>query len=159
MQTIRKRSCHFSNLCLRSLVHFWFPGQPSLHQTSFPNAPYISHQCFCSTPAWPHRHIPGLLTKRGDQRWSQVIILVQLEWPYETWSVHDQLCLTLCNPWTVGRQAPLFMEFPRQDYWSGLPFPPLAWRRMDNGTYQWQSQGLPGKLCPWSLPGRLFTSD
>ena len=24
---------------------------------------------------------------------------------------------------TVARQAPLSMEFPRQDYWSGLPFP------------------------------------
>ena len=25
--------------------------------------------------------------------------------------------------WTVARQAPLSMEFPRQEYWSGLPFP------------------------------------
>ena len=24
---------------------------------------------------------------------------------------------------TVARQAPLSMEFPRQEYWSGLPFP------------------------------------
>ena len=27
------------------------------------------------------------------------------------------------NPWTVARQAPLSMGFPRQEYWSGLPFP------------------------------------
>ena len=27
------------------------------------------------------------------------------------------------TPWTVARQAPLFMGFPRQEYWSGLPFP------------------------------------
>ena len=26
-------------------------------------------------------------------------------------------------PWTVTCQAPLFMGFPRQEYWSGLPFP------------------------------------
>ena len=26
-------------------------------------------------------------------------------------------------PWTVACQAPLSMEFPRQEYWSGLPFP------------------------------------
>ena len=26
------------------------------------------------------------------------------------------------TPWTVARQAPLSMEFPRQEYWSGLPF-------------------------------------
>ena len=28
------------------------------------------------------------------------------------------------TPWTVARQAPLSMEFSRQDYWSGLPSPP-----------------------------------
>ena len=27
------------------------------------------------------------------------------------------------TPWTVARQAPLPMGFPRQEYWSGLPFP------------------------------------
>ena len=26
-------------------------------------------------------------------------------------------------PWTVGHQAPTSMRFPRQEYWSGLPFP------------------------------------
>ena len=26
--------------------------------------------------------------------------------------------------WTVACQAPLSMGFPRQEYWSGLPFPP-----------------------------------
>ena len=36
-----------------------------------------------------------------------------------------QSCLTLCNPWTVACQAPLSMEFSRQEYWSGLPCPPL----------------------------------
>ena len=33
-----------------------------------------------------------------------------------------QLCVTLCNPWTVACQAPLSMEFSRPKYWSGLPF-------------------------------------
>ena len=28
--------------------------------------------------------------------------------------------------WTVAYQAPLFMGFSRQEYWSGLPFPPSA---------------------------------
>ena len=31
-----------------------------------------------------------------------------------------QLFATL---WTVARQAPLSMQFSRQEYWSGLPFP------------------------------------
>ena len=28
------------------------------------------------------------------------------------------------TPWTVARQASLSMGFSRQEYWSGLPFPP-----------------------------------
>ena len=31
-------------------------------------------------------------------------------------------CLTLCDPWTIACQAPLSMEFTRQEYWSGLSF-------------------------------------
>ena len=27
------------------------------------------------------------------------------------------------TPWTVACQVPLSMGFPRQEYWSGLPFP------------------------------------
>ena len=32
-------------------------------------------------------------------------------------------CPTVAIPWTVARQAPLFMGFSRREYWSGLPFP------------------------------------
>ena len=38
-------------------------------------------------------------------------------------SLVNKLCLTLETPWAVARQAPLTMEFSRQEYWSGLPFP------------------------------------
>ena len=34
-----------------------------------------------------------------------------------------QSCPTLSDPGTVAYQAPLFMEFSRQEYWSELPFP------------------------------------
>ena len=27
------------------------------------------------------------------------------------------------TPWTIAHQAPPFMEFSRQEYWSELPFP------------------------------------
>ena len=30
------------------------------------------------------------------------------------------------TPWTVSHQAPLSIEFSRQEYWKGLPFPPLG---------------------------------
>ena len=38
------------------------------------------------------------------------------------------------TPWTVARQAPLSMRFPRQEYWSGLPFPPSGYLPNDPGT-------------------------
>ena len=34
-----------------------------------------------------------------------------------------QLCPTLATPWTVALQAPLSLEFSRQEHWSELPFP------------------------------------
>ena len=30
------------------------------------------------------------------------------------------------TPWTIAHQAPLSMEFSRQEYWRGLPFLPLG---------------------------------
>ena len=35
-----------------------------------------------------------------------------------------KLCLTFAIPGTVAHQAPLSMGCPRQEHWSGLPFPP-----------------------------------
>ena len=32
-------------------------------------------------------------------------------------------CSILCNPFTVAHQAPLSVEFSKQKYWNGLPFP------------------------------------
>ena len=38
------------------------------------------------------------------------------------------MCLAVSDsfvtPWTVAHQAPLSMGFPRQEYWSELPFSP-----------------------------------
>ena len=42
---------------------------------------------------------------------------------------HGDVCVLIShvqlfvNPWTVAHKAPLSMEFSRQEYWSGLPFP------------------------------------
>ena len=44
--------------------------------------------------------------------------------PCEVKVLVAQTCLTLHGPWTVARQAPLSMEFFRQEHWSGLPCPP-----------------------------------
>ena len=37
-----------------------------------------------------------------------------------------KLCLTLATPWIIACHSSLSMGFPRQEYWSGLPFPSLG---------------------------------
>ena len=37
-----------------------------------------------------------------------------------------QSCLTLVTPWIVAHEVPLIMEFSRQEYCCGLPFPTLG---------------------------------
>ena len=61
---------------------------------------------------------------------------MEITWFLENW--HSQAVLSFhfhvychfshawifANLWTIARQAPLSMGFCRQEYWSGLPFPP-----------------------------------
>ena len=60
-----------------------------------------------------------------------------------------QPCLT-ATPWTVA-MAPLFMRFPRQNDWSGLPFPTLG----DLPDTEIKSSS---PACP-ALAGRFFTTS
>ena len=63
----------------------------------------------------------------------------------------------LATPWTVAHQAPLFVRFPRQEYWSGLPFPCQGIFLTQGSNLQllphllyWQAESLP--LCYWGSP-------
>ena len=58
-------------------------------------------------------------------------------------------CPALCDPMDVAHQTPLSMGFPRQEYWSGLPFPPPG--DLPHPGIKPESPALP------SLPGRFFT--
>ena len=57
-----------------------------------------------------------------------------------------QSCRLFATAWTVGRQAPLSVEFSRQEYWSGLPFPnpgDLPDPGMEPGSPALQADSLP----------------
>ena len=63
------------------------------------------------------------------------------------------------TPWTVAHRAPLSMGFSRQEYWSGLPFPPPG-DLPDPGLnpyllylLHWQADSLP------QLPKRQLAHD
>ena len=52
------------------------------------------------------------------------------------------------TPWTVARQAPLSMEFSRQEYWSGLPCTSLGDLpdpRIEPGSPALQADSLPSE--------------
>ena len=52
------------------------------------------------------------------------------------------------SPWTAAHQVPLPLEFSRQEYWSGQPFPSprdLPNRRIKPGSPVWQADSLPSE--------------
>ena len=56
------------------------------------------------------------------------------------------------TPWTVARQAPLFMEFSRLEYWSGLPFP--SPEDLPDPGIQCRSPALQAGSLPSKPPGK-----
>ena len=60
------------------------------------------------------------------------------------------------TPWTVARQAPLSMGFPRQEYWSGLLFPSPG--DLPNPGIKPLSPALTGRFFTVESPGKPFSS-
>ena len=61
------------------------------------------------------------------------------------------------TPWTAAYQAPQFMEFSRQEYWSGLPFPSpgdLSEPGIEPGASALQADALPSER-----PGKPYSSN
>ena len=66
-------------------------------------------------------------------------------------------CPIFETPWTAARQAPQSMGFPRQECWSGLPFPfpgDLPWERSNLCLphsrlilYHWATRKATSPLC------------
>ena len=63
---------------------------------------------------------------------------------------------TFATSWTVDFQVPLFMGFPRQEYWSGLPFPPPG--DVPNPEIRPSSSALAGEFFITEPPGKPMFS-
>ena len=59
-------------------------------------------------------------------------------------------------PWTVARQAPLSMGFPRQEYWIGFPFPSPG--DLPDPGIKPVSPALAGGSFTSKLPGKPLTT-
>ena len=65
------------------------------------------------------------------------------------------------QPWTVAHQAALSMRFPKQEYWSGLPFPPpgdlpdpgieLVSPALAGGFFTTEPPGKPSSTSRWRV--------
>ena len=71
---------------------------------------------------------PGMQQETGSKLGKEYIKAVCCYSAYLTYmqrgaGLVTKSCLTLAIPWTVAHQAPLSVGFPRQECWSGLPFP------------------------------------
>ena len=62
---------------------------------------------------------------------------------------HVQLLVAL---WTVARQAPRPVGFSKQEYWSGLPFPPPG--DLPNPGIKAASPALAGRFFTAEPPGK-----
>ena len=63
-----------------------------------------------------------------------------------------QSCLMFCDPMDHNLQAPLSMEFSRQEYWRGLPFP--SPEDIPNPGFEPGSLALPGDALSSEAQGR-----
>ena len=61
------------------------------------------------------------------------------------------------TPWTVAHQAPLSMEFSRQEYWSELAFPILG--DIPDPEIEPESPALSGGFVTTEPPGKLSQND
>ena len=57
-------------------------------------------------------------------------------------------------PWTAARQASLSMGFSRQEYWSGLPFPPVG--GVPDLGFEPGSPALAGRFFTTEPPGKPY---
>ena len=83
----------------------------------------------------PQHWTRGNYTRRQRQKIRPAFSLLyelhlkELLWSHSRLWIHTERVKSLSRvwlfaiPWTVAYQAPLSMEFSRQEYWSGLPFP------------------------------------
>ena len=62
-------------------------------------------------------------------------------------------CPTLATPWTVACQAPLYVGFSRQEYWSGLLFPSPG--ALPDPGIESRSPALQADSLPTELQGSL----
>ena len=103
---------------------------------SLQSCPTLCHSIDGSPPGSP---IPGILQARTLE-W--VAISFSNAWKWKMKVKLFSRVLLLATPWTAAYQAPPSMGFSSQEYWSGVPLPPLM------------SSTIAGKFFTTEPPGK-----
>ena len=84
--------------------------------------------------------VPGILQARTLE-WVAISFFNAWKWKVKVKSFsHVRLLVT---PWTAAYQAPPYMGFSRQEYWSGVPLPsPKIMPKYSKSPYCWLIQSL-----------------
>ena len=126
-------STHTKQAHIHTLTHIQRHAHPHTYTYTLPQIPthpYTYTESYIFTPTYihiyAHAHIytPPTHTHRARALVTYHILMLTV---YMCVCVYAQLPSHVWlfeTPWTVACQASLLMEVSRQEYWSGLPFPP-----------------------------------
>ena len=120
---------HISTFDVRSVVsRNSFHSMPHNTELKIPAAAAAKSLQSCPTlcdpidSSPPGSPVPRILQARTLE-WVAISFSNAGKWKVKVKSLSHVLLFT--TPWTVAYQAPLYMGFSRQEYWSGLPLPSL----------------------------------
>ena len=116
-------SCQIDGEKVESVTYFIFLGSKITVDGE------CSHQDACSLGKKAMTNLDSILKSRDITFLTKVCIVKAMVFPVvrrmdvSSSNVSHSVASDSATPQTVARQAPLSMEFFRQEYWSGLPFP------------------------------------
>ena len=116
-----------------ALTHSPMPWNSNRHGLGPDQSPWVSghsrKDCF---------HEGNMGTSISEKTFAVVVLVTKL-------------CLAFATSGTVATQAPLSMRFPRQEHWSGLPFPPAY---LSHPGLEPKSPELAGRFFTIEPPGK-----
>ena len=114
--------------------------------------PVVMYGCAASCPTLcdpidsspPGSSIPGILQTRTLE-WVAISFSKAWKWRVKVKTLSH--VPVLATPWTAAYQAPPYMGFSRQEYWSGVPFPSPVW----TWELDYKESWAPKNWCFWAV--------
>ena len=129
-------------------LHYYLPVAAAAAAKSLQSCPTLRDPIDGSPPGSP---VPGILLARTLQC---IAISFSSAWKWKV-KVKSLSCVRpSATPWTAALQAPLFMGFSRQEYWSGMPSPSPG--DLPNPGIEPGSPALQADALPSEPPGKPY---